>query len=172
MSQSFQESVLINATPEVVWETLTRVERMLEWMGELEMMIEIETNWRVGEAFVIRGFHHAHFENKGVVLAFEPHRRLAYTQLSSLSRLSDQPESYTTFEFGLERAGEGTSLTLTMSNFPTLAIFKHLQFYWAGTLSIIKQHSEQQARSGLAASSHRSPSLPLSSRSYGSAGDP
>jgi bisphosphoglycerate-dependent phosphoglycerate mutase len=38
---------------------------MTKWMGELEMKIEIETDWRVNSPMIIRGFHHVEFENKG-----------------------------------------------------------------------------------------------------------
>jgi uncharacterized protein YndB with AHSA1/START domain len=141
--QSIEQTVVINAPPWVVWESLTRAERMKEWMGEPEMKIEVETDWEVGGPIVVRGFHHARFKNTGVVLELEAPKRLRYTHLSSLSRLPDKPESYTTFEFRLDPVGDFTSLTLVVTGFPTETIFKHLQFYWSGTLEILKQHAEQ-----------------------------
>jgi uncharacterized protein YndB with AHSA1/START domain len=142
MSQSFKDTVVVNAPPQRVWETLTRIENMREWMGEPEMRVGVETRWTVGGPIVVRGFHHVHFENTGVVLKFAPPRALSYTHLSSLSRLPDQPENHTTLEFSLHPVGDATSLALMATNFPTPAIFRHLQFYWAGTLRVLKQHAE------------------------------
>jgi uncharacterized protein YndB with AHSA1/START domain len=147
MSQSFSHAVSIRAPASVVWACLTRVECMRAWMGEPEMALEIAADWRVGGAIVMRGFHHERFESTGTVLAFEPERLLRYTQLSSLSRLPDVPENHALLEFRLEAAGDAegdaTALTVTASRFATLEIYKHLQFYWAGTLGILKRQAEQ-----------------------------
>jgi len=148
MSQSFKDAVVLNAPAWVVWESLTRIESMREWMGEPEMMIEVETNWIVGSLIVVRGFHSGRFENTGVVLQFEPQKKLSYTHLSSLSRLPDQPQSYTTMEFSLNSTGRQTTLTLVATNFPTPAILKHLEFYWAGTLRVLKQYAELRQEHG------------------------
>src|SRR5689334_7945908 len=115
---------------------------MKAWMGEPELDLQIQTNWQVGQPIVIRGFHHVSFENKGVVLAFEPKHLLRYSHLSSISRLADKLENYSIIEFSLEPRGRETMLTISLSNFPTKAIFKHLEFYWRNTLSVIKQVAE------------------------------
>ena len=144
MSPFFKDTVAIHAPVGVVWNSLTHIESMQAWMGDPEMKVEVETQWNVGGPMVVRGFHHMPFENRGVVLKFEPQKTLSYTHLSSLSHLPDQPQSYTTFEFSLDPAGHDTSLTLVASHFPTLSIFKHLQFYWTGTLRVLKQHAERR----------------------------
>jgi uncharacterized protein YndB with AHSA1/START domain len=149
MPQHFTDTVVIDAPASAVWESLTCIDKMREWMGEPEMMIEVETDWRVGHPMVVRGFHYGRFENTGVVLVFEPQKRLSYTHRSSLSRLADQPQSHTTMAFDLDSAGDSTVLTLVATNFPTPTIFKHLEFYWAGTLRVLKQYAERDWRSGL-----------------------
>lgn len=144
MPPFLDDTIAIRAPARIVWESLTHIESMQAWMGDPEMGVEVETLWNVGGPIVVRGFHHVRFENRGVVLRFEPQKALSYTHLSSLSRLPDQPQSYTTFEFNLAPVGQDTSLTLVASNFPTLSIFKHLQFYWTGTLRVLKRHAEQR----------------------------
>ncbi len=116
---------------------------MKVWMGKPEMALEIETDWIIGSPIVVRGVHNAPFRNTGNVLEFAPSTRLAYTHMSSFSRLADEPASYTTLEFVLAPANGATSLTLRASGFPTVTIYKHLQFYWAGTLEVLKQHVER-----------------------------
>jgi hypothetical protein len=75
-------------------------------------------------------------------LRFESPTILRYSHLSSLSRLPDRPESYSIFEFRLAPVGEGTSLTIAISNFPTESIFKHIDFYWRVTIGIFKRFVE------------------------------
>ena len=134
-----QETVVIAADEASVWKALTEPDRMKLWMGEPEMEIAVRTDWKIGGPIVISGFHHGRFENRGTVLAFDPHKTLRYTHLSSVSRLPDQPGSYCVLDFSLEPVGEGTSLTLTITNFPTETIYKHLAFYWKTTLKVIKE---------------------------------
>lgn len=140
----FEQAVIVDAPAEHVWACLTRPELMKEWMGEPEMALEIEASWVVGTPIVMRGFHHAPFRNVGTVLEFNPTSRLSYTHLSSLSRLPDEPASYTTLDFRLDSTGDTTSLKLVASGFPTASIFRHLQFYWGGTLEILKQTTERR----------------------------
>lgn len=137
MTQRIVESTMIDAPVAIVWENLTRPELMRRWMGGPEMKLEVEVDWRIGGKLSVRGIHTGRFENRGTVLAFEPQVRLSYTHLSSVSRLPDQPGSYSVFEFRLTPAGEQTRLDFEASGFPTEVIFKHLAFYWGGTLDAI-----------------------------------
>ena len=79
-----------------------------------------------------------------MVRAFEPNRLLAYTHLSSVSRSPDTSENYTTIEFLLEPGAVNTSVVITISNFPTESIFRHLEFYWKATASILKKFVEER----------------------------
>lgn len=137
-----ERTIAINALPPTVWNALIRPELMKRWMAEPEMRLEISTDWAVGSPITIRGFHHVRFENKGTVLQVEPCRVLRYTHLSSLSRLPDRPEHYSIVEFRLAAAQDETALTLTLGNFPTATIQKHLDFYWRTTLEILKRFVE------------------------------
>ena len=145
MSPSFKQTINIAAPAGLVWDSLTQARFMTEWMGEPGMEIGIETDWTVGGPIVVRGFHHLAFENIGVVLEFDLNKRLTYTYLSSLSQLPDEPENYTTLEFSLDSLGDTTSLSLVVDGFPTETIFKHLQFYWGGTLEVLKRYVESRS---------------------------
>lgn len=136
--QRIEKRVLIQASAAKVWEYLTKPKLMIEWMGDPEMKIEILTDWKVGSPFVIRGFHHEQFENKGTILQFEPENVFEYEYLSSISNLEDVAENYTTVSFYLETKGVQTELRVEARNFTTFEIYKHLEFYWNGTLQIIK----------------------------------
>lgn len=142
MAEKFSATVTVNAAPMQVWSILTT---QVEWMGEPEMQIEIFTDWKVNSPILIRGFHHAKFENKGIVLQYDEGKRLSYSHLSNVSRLPDLPENYTILEFVLTPAGEETELTLNIENFPTEVIRKHLEFYWRTTVFKIKKAAEDKA---------------------------
>lgn len=142
MTDRFSTTVTIHSNPAEVWKALTYPNRMIEWMGEPEMQIEIQTDWKVNAPIFIRGFHHIRFENKGIVLQFDKGKILRYSHLSSVSRLPDIPENYSVFEFILEPKEGQTLLTFTIDNFPSYAIRKHLEFYWRTTVFKIKQAVE------------------------------
>lgn len=135
-------TVTIHAPTATVWAALTVPALMARWMAEEP--IEIITSWQVGQPILIRGqVHGLPFENSGTVLQCEPDQLLQYTHLSSLSRLPDRPESYTILEFRLTPGPESTTLTLKVWNFPTVAIYKHLVFYWPVALQVLKRLVEQ-----------------------------
>lgn len=143
--QRFTKTVQIDAPAAEVWQALTQPEIMQKWMSETEL--QIITNWQVGNPMTIHGkLHGVRFENKGTVLQFEPQQALAYSHLSSASRLPDQPESYTALEFQLAPQNDGTSLTFTARNFPTEVIYQHFAFYWNVTLEILKKLVEEKQK--------------------------
>jgi hypothetical protein len=82
------------------------------------------------------------FENKGIVLAYEPYTVLSYSHLSSISRLPDVAENYAILRFSLSPEGEQTALTIHISSPPDEVIYKHLAFYWNVTLEKIKKQVE------------------------------
>jgi len=137
----FSKTVSINAAASKIWALLTEPELMNQWMSETE--IQIITDWKVGSSIIIKGpWYKTSFENKGTVLRFDPEQALSYTHLSSLSRLPDAPESYTTLEFTLKPEGDETLLTVTAYNFPTEAIYRHIAFYWNVAPHLIKKLAE------------------------------
>lgn len=144
MAQLIQKSILISAPVSTVWEYLTVPDLMTQWMGDPEMDIEIISDWKVGSPFIVRGFHHDHFENHGKIIRLEINQLFQYSHLSSLSELPDQPENHTIITFGLAKSGETqTELAVTAANFPTEAIYKHWEFYWNGTMQLIKLKIEK-----------------------------
>ena len=145
-SEIILKEIPIAAPAHLVWNALTIPRLMKQWMAEPEMKMEIITNWCVGEPVVIRGFHHIQFENKGIVLKFEPNSILKYSYLSSLSKLPDQPENYTVLEFRLKPLKENLTLVqLNIRGFPTETIYRHVDFYWTSTLILLKQTIEKNA---------------------------
>jgi len=133
----------IQAPISMVWEALTTPALMRAWMSDED--IQIITDWKVGHPFIIRGrLHGISFENKGLVVRYEPERRLSYSHLSSLSRLPDIAGSYSVIDFTLEPSNEHVHVCVEPSNFPTEVIRKHLEFYWGSALSSLKRFVENR----------------------------
>lgn len=140
----FNKVVNIDAPISQVWHVLTEPELMKQWMmPDIEMTVI--TDWTIGSPMIILGrMNGKNFENRGKVLQFTPETLLQYSHLSSISRLPDQPESYSLIEFQLQPDENKTILTLTISNFPTLSIYQHLAFYWNVTLEVLKRKIEKK----------------------------
>lgn len=144
MTQQIDKTIIIKAPSTTVWKTLTDPTSIKQWMAEPGIAFEITTDWKVGNPIVIKAFHHIPFVNKGTVLRFEPDSVLQYNYLSSLSKLPDKPENYSIIEFRLAPLENHTSLTLTLRNFPTETIFRHVEFYWSATIEIMRDFAEKQ----------------------------
>jgi uncharacterized protein YndB with AHSA1/START domain len=144
MADKFSTSLSINSTPARVWHMLTNPELMKKWMGEPEMEIEVHTDWKVNSSILISAFLHVKSVSKGTVLKYDREKILSYSQLSSISHLVDIPENYTILEFALVPVDKQTQLTVTVVNFPTDTIRKHLEFYWRTTIMTIKAEAERQ----------------------------
>ena len=113
------------------------------WMSE--SVEEIITNWKEGTPIKITGnLHGKRFENNGMILSFDPMLLLEYTHLNSISELTDVSENYSVFSFSLDNHGDKTNLSLSIHNFPTETIYKHLAFYWNVTLEIFKRFTENK----------------------------
>lgn len=137
-----QKSTIIKAKTDKVWKVLTDPELIRQWISSEK--IEMMTTWEPGSPTILKGkLHGLDFENTGKVVAFEPEKLLYYTHKNSLSELSDDPENYCHLIFKLTFENNLTILDLTISNFPTEAIYKHLEFYWRVTLNLIKFAAEE-----------------------------
>ena len=138
----FNKKVVIDASAMQVWHALTEPLTMTQWMSENE--IEVITDWQPGSQVIIRGaWYKTGFENRGIVLQHELGRVLEYTHLSSLSRLPDVPDNHSVFLCTLQPLADETVVSISIRNFPTETIYKHLAFYWNVALELLKKFVEQ-----------------------------
>ena len=136
------KTITIHAPVSAVWNALTEPQLMKAWMLDTE--INIVTDWIVGNPFrIIGNLHWTDFETRGSVLQFDPGKVVSYSFLSSLSELRDDPENYSIIEFSLTARPNETTVDLTLRNFPTEVIYRHLLFYWTVTLQELKKFAER-----------------------------
>lgn len=135
------KSLFIQAPAATVWEMLTDPEKINLWM--MDTPVHIQSDWKVGSPLVFTGdLHGLAFENKGIILAFEPEQLLAYTHWSSLSERPDEPEQYGVITFRLTAAEAGTMLDFTQTNTGKYATDRHVNYYWGTALALIKKRCE------------------------------
>jgi hypothetical protein len=77
-------------------------------------------------------------------MQFDPQKIIQYSHLSSTSHLPDIRENYTIIRNTVSPDEEKTLLKIRIENFPTAAIYQHLNFYWTGTMKVLKDVAEQQ----------------------------
>ena len=130
-----QASTTIDAPPVTVWNALVTPDTIKQYMFGTTVISE----WRAGSPIVWKGeWQGKAYEDKGVILALEPQRRLQYTHFSPLSGLPDAPDNYHTVTIELAKETEGTQVTLTQDHNATEQAREHSQKNWEKMLSGLK----------------------------------
>ena len=133
-------SITIDAPRDRVWAVLTDPDAAREFM----FGTELETDWTVGGPIRWRGVWEGRpYEDHGVILEFEPGRRLVNTHFSPLGGEDDVPENHHTLTWTLDDADGGTLLTLSQDNNRTPEAAEHSQGMWDGLVAKVKELAER-----------------------------
>lgn len=129
----------IKAPVEKVWDALTNPEIVRKYFFGSNQ----QTDWKIGSPILWTGeYEGASYVDKGVVLEFIPHQKVAYSYLSSWSGLDDRPENYLSVTYQLKRKENGTELTITQSNYDDEKA-KHSAENWAVVIDGLKKIVEE-----------------------------
>ncbi len=129
-------SITINAPAVRVWDALVNPEAIKQYMFGTNVV----TDWRVGNPITWKGeWQGKSYEDKGVVLRFEPPRVLQYSHFSPLSGLPDKPENYHTVTIELSGDGNQTRILLSQDNNATEEARKHSEKMRGMMLIALKQ---------------------------------
>jgi uncharacterized protein YndB with AHSA1/START domain len=133
----------INAPCAAVWHALTDPESVQRYMFGARLI----TSWAEGTPIYWSGeFNGQAYEDKGIVLDFDPPRCLEFSHYSPRSGLPDVPTSYHTVTIKLEEHGDQTHLSLKQDNNPSEEAREHAQKNWQMMLKGLKEFVEQQMR--------------------------
>lgn len=133
-------SVTIDAAPAKVWDALVNPEAIKQYMFGTNVV----TDWREGSPIVWEGeWQGRPYEDKGVVLRFNPGRTIQYSHFSPLSGLPDNPGSYHTVTIELSGEKNQTRVSLAQDNNATEQARDHSEKNWETMLSGLKKFVEQ-----------------------------
>jgi uncharacterized protein YndB with AHSA1/START domain len=128
-------SIFIDAPKSEVWTALVTPARIKEYM----FGTEVESGWRVGSPISWKGnWEGKPYEDKGMILRFEPGEVLEYTHFSPLSGLPDLPENHHTVTLFLAETKLGTRVVLEQDNNPTDQARQHSEKMWQTMLTSLK----------------------------------
>lgn len=133
-------TITIHASADRVWSVLTDPTAIKEFMFGTEVV----TDWTVGGPIVWRGvWKGKNYEDKGVILEFEPGKRLVNTHFSPLSGQEDTPENYHTLTWTLEPEDGKTRLTLAQDNNASADEAAHSKGMWDSLVESVKTIAER-----------------------------
>jgi uncharacterized protein YndB with AHSA1/START domain len=126
----------IRAPIEAVWDALTKPEIVKQYFFGTNLV----TDWKVGSPLFFRGeWQGKSYEDRGIVLSFEPPKRLSYNYWSSFSGLEDTPETRQIISFELIPVDEGVRMNVHQANVDTQARADHSAANWRSVLEALKQ---------------------------------
>ena len=129
----------INAPKSAVWDALVTPEAIKEYMFGTNVV----SDWREGGRIVWKGeWQGKAYEDKGVILKYEPDRVLQYSHFSPLSGAPDVQENYHTVTIKLDNAGAQTRVSLTQDKNGSEEEREHSQKNWEMMLKGLKSFVE------------------------------
>jgi uncharacterized protein YndB with AHSA1/START domain len=136
-----QKSITINAPVDAVWQALTDPGKVKEYMHGTT----IATDWKVDSPITWSGeWKGKSYQDKGVVLAFEPGKLLSTTYWSSMGGTEDKPENYYKVTYTLEGDDTSTKLKLQQDgNESQEAADKMAENNWGPVLEALKGVAER-----------------------------
>jgi uncharacterized protein YndB with AHSA1/START domain len=132
--------IRINATADRVWGALVTPEAIKQYMFGTNVVSE----WEEGSSITWKGeWQGRPYEDKGVILKFQPRRTIEYSHFSPLSGLPDKPENYHTVTIDLSAEGSQTHVSLTQDNNATEEARAHSEKNWGMMLAAMKKFLEE-----------------------------
>ncbi len=132
-------SITINATTDKVWDALVNPEAIKQYMFGTNVV----SDWREGSSIVWKGeWRGKPYEDKGVILQFEPGRKIQYSHFSPLSGMPDKPENYHIVTVDLSAAGDQTQALLTQDHNSNEEERQHAAENWKMMLTALKKFLE------------------------------
>ncbi len=133
-------SVSINAPVDKVWDALTNREVIKQYMFGTTVI----SDWKEGSPIVWKGeWQEKKYEDRGVILKFEPERLIQYSHFSPLSGKPDLPENYHTVTVELVSNEMETTISISQDNNENKRVREHSEKNWKMMLDTLKKLLEK-----------------------------
>lgn len=134
-----ETTITINAPVAEVWDALVDPDKIKQYFFGTTVV----SDWKEGSSIVWRGeWQGKSYEDKGVVLKFEPNQLIQYSHFSPLSGQTDKPENYHTVTIELSSEGQQTTVSLFQDNNATEEEREHSEKNWGMVLEGLKKVTE------------------------------
>jgi uncharacterized protein YndB with AHSA1/START domain len=105
---------------------------------------EVVSDWQPGSAILWKGeWQGKSYEDKGMILKFQPPHTIQYSHFSPLSGLPDKPENYHTVTIELSAEGAQTRVQLSQDHNATEEERQHSGKNWEMMLAGLKKVVEE-----------------------------
>lgn len=122
-----------------LWEALTQPELVKQYFFGTNLI----TTWKPGDPIRFTGEWEGNaYEDKGIVLSFNPGKSLSYSYHSGFSPLPDLPENYMKLTYTLHEENGGVRLDILQENSPNAEAAEHSGENWKGILEELKKMIE------------------------------
>jgi uncharacterized protein YndB with AHSA1/START domain len=112
-------TIVINATPEKVWDILTNPQQTKKYMFGCETV----SSWTEGSELLWRGRYEGKemVFVKGNIIKITPESLLVYTTIDPNSKIDDHADNYLTVTYELTANGSTTTLVVTQGDYAKVA---------------------------------------------------
>jgi uncharacterized protein YndB with AHSA1/START domain len=132
-------SINISAPNQKVWDALVDPAAIKQYFFGTTVV----SDWHIGSPIVWKGdWQGKEYEDKGVILQFDPGNIIQYSHFSPLSGLPDQPENYHTVTVELFPSGDQTLVSLSQDHNATEEERSHSEQNWGMMLAALKKYLE------------------------------
>jgi uncharacterized protein YndB with AHSA1/START domain len=129
-------SITIDTPVDIVWDAFTNPKTIKQYMFGTNTV----SDWKKGSSIIWKGeWQGKTYEDKGVILKFDPNRMLQYSHFSPLSGQRDVPKSYHIVTIELSGQGEHTHVSLQQDNNADDSDREHSEKNWGMLLVSLKR---------------------------------
>jgi uncharacterized protein YndB with AHSA1/START domain len=133
-------SISIAAPNNKVWDALVNPEAIRQYFFGTTVV----SDWHLGSPIVWKGdWQGKPYEDKGVILQFDPGRTIQYSHFSPLSGLPDKPKNYHTVTVKLSASEDLTLVSLSQDKNGSEEERVHSEQNWGMMLAALKKYLEQ-----------------------------
>jgi len=137
---STKSSITINAPAAKVWQALTTPKLIKQWFFGVDTL----TDWKVNSPIIHKGVWQGKpYEDKGIIVKFDPPTLLAHTHWSAFSGLPDRAENYQTVTWELSEHDDHTDLVVAEVNLPSEQARTVSEQSWKTVLNALKEVVEK-----------------------------
>jgi len=139
-SFSIEKEIIINSSPEDVFEMLTNSDEIIKYYP----LNEVISEWKVGSEVLYKGeVNNNKFTDYGVINVISRPIQYMYTYWSDNHGTENTPENQITISYNLTNIENGTKLELTQTNLRSKELFEMMNLtVWPYLLNSMKTYIE------------------------------